>query len=192
MNIDELIAKSHSIAIAQGWWPDGPGGVSVCVLVNLFHSEISEAWVDWRACRMELWWSLDGARVHPTDTTREAQDNWGVWRPAKPEGFWVEIADLVLRLADTMGAMGWKYDPTADWKHFDDMPSFVSTLHVWSSALFRWDMTCYRSDANVTMANMIKTCVRTAERHGVDLLELCELKMQYNATRPYRHGGKRA
>lgn len=31
-----------------------------------------------------------------------------------------------------------------------------------------------------------------AECHGIDLFSLCELKMAYNATRPYRHGGKRA
>jgi hypothetical protein len=31
-----------------------------------------------------------------------------------------------------------------------------------------------------------------AAYHGVDLLEICELKMAYNATRLHRHGGKLA
>ena len=175
MNIDELIERSHAQAVKSGWWPEGEQR-SVADQVNNFHAEISEAWEEYRAGRMETWYASIPTPLNV----------------AKPEGFWVEIADLCIRLADTMGAMGWK-QRTAEClpTEFADIARFVSECHSLVETLLqatgRW-----HDQAGGWAMTLLRTCIETAGRHGVDLLALCELKMQYNATRPQRHGGKLA
>lgn len=104
--------RIHAWATEKGWWEAPRNLGEICALI---HSEVSEALEEYRVAddRSEL------VRV------RVAEDG-------KPEGFFVELADAVIRIEDL------------------------------------------------------------CEAYGVDLWELIEQKMAYNATRPYRHGGKKA
>lgn len=185
ITIDELMQKSHTMAVDKGWWPDGTSR-SIAEQVNNFHAEISEAWEEYRAGRMETWYwkhhQIEGEyRVTGTPPTATY----------KPEGFWVEIADLLIRLADTMGAYGWKYFAIKDTTPYEDVPKFVTLSHSRLAMLiaddYRW---APKSDCWIRRA--MQGALEAAEANGVDLLALCELKMTYNATRPIRHGGKRA
>jgi hypothetical protein len=78
MNVKELMTESHRIAVFKGWWQDKR---SEGELVALMHSELSEA--------------LEIAR----DPGKELGDLW-IGEGCKPEGFMVEIADLLIRMAD--------------------------------------------------------------------------------------------
>ena len=108
MDIKELQIASHAIAVSKGWWEEDR---NIGELLALVHSEVSEALEEWRGgeglavIRME-----DG----------------------KPTGFPVELADVLIRVADL------------------------------------------------------------AESAGIDLNAALKIKMHYNATRPWRHGGKLA
>jgi len=149
---------------------------------------------------LELWFSHQSERVYGDGTMVVNPGNRLLsW---KPEGFWVEIADLVIRLADTMGAMGWQYHDLrpSDYAKLEqmdwDLPRLVSTLHICVGCLCindtndigsEWETGCQRSAGGA-----IHLCLMAAAYHGVDLLEICELKMAYNATRLHRHGGKLA
>jgi hypothetical protein len=208
MNVNELIERSHAMATEKGWWPDGPGKRPVCELVNNFHAEISEAWEEWRAGRMDLWWShpdegfdvveadsrsIPGTRFDGTVAwySEWPGDKGAVWKMAKPEGFWVEVADLVIRQADTMGAMGWKLCLPLPVKGSLDQVLFIAECHsiveLMTQASNEW-----HHQANEWATLLIHACIEQAVCNGVDLLALCELKMSYNATRPHRHGGKLA
>lgn len=44
----------------------------------------------------------------------------------------------------------------------------------------------------VELADAIIRILHIAERFGVDMTSLLRMKMQYNQTRPFRHGDKRA
>lgn len=106
MTINELVQQAHSTAARKGWWDLEP---NIPEKLALIHSEISEALEEYRNGLMET-------RIEN----------------AKPEGFAVELADAVIRIADLCGYL------------------------------------------------------------EIDLDSVLQRKMEYNATRPFRHGGKKA
>jgi len=88
MNIKDLAKTVHAMAIKKGWW-DEPiiGGQIIPRSIGdqfaNFHSEISEAWEDYR----------NGKQINVV-----YHDN------DKPEGIPIELADLIIRVLDTCEA----------------------------------------------------------------------------------------
>lgn len=107
MNIKNFQKEAHALANEKGWHdlPRTTGD-----MIALCHSELSEALEVLRDPNMAL-----------TTIIKVG---------GKPEGFPIELADLLIRVADM------------------------------------------------------------AELYGIDLEEAIHVKMEYNRTRPYRHGGK--
>ena len=108
LTIRDLQAENYKTACEKGWW-DEPRTIGDCIA--LCHSELSEALEEYR-------------NGEDLKTVRFGEND-------KPEGFAVELADTIIRIADL------------------------------------------------------------AEKHGIDLEAVLKLKMAYNKTRPFRHGGKR-
>jgi hypothetical protein len=80
----DLIIESHDTAVQKGWWntPDGQPRSMGDQFAN-FHAELSEAWEEYRAGK-------------PLDEITTGDNG-------KPEGFTVELADLFIRVCDTIG-----------------------------------------------------------------------------------------
>jgi len=192
MTIEELIERSHAMAVDKGWWPEVEQR-SVVEQVNNFHAEISKAWEEYRAGRIDTWWSDEGFPV----SSDEVDDSSMIADGFKPEGFWIEIADLCIRLADTIGAYGWNDAHKLETgEPRNDIPLLVAALHVCLIDLIQvpcdgstivWDYM-----APSCAWQYIRCVIQTASVHNIDLLALCELKMAYNATLAHRHGGKLA
>lgn len=106
MQVSDLIAECHRIAMEKGWWDRDR---EIPEQIALMHSELSEALEEYR---------MGAANLYMQD--------------GKPEGFGVELADCVIRIFDMCG------------------------------------------------------------RYGIDLEACLRAKIAYNATRPHRHGGKKA
>tara|TARA_A100001037_G_scaffold298504_1_gene322349 strand:+ start:204 stop:527 length:324 start_codon:yes stop_codon:yes gene_type:complete len=107
MEINKLINLSHNIAQEKGWWDKER---EIPEMIALIHSELSEA--------------LEEFRVN---------DNLNIrYENGKPEGFVVELADVLIRIFDLSG------------------------------------------------------------KYKLDLHNALEEKIQYNKTRKYRHGNKKA
>lgn len=108
MTISELIKQAHQTAREKGWWDKEP---AFGELIALCHSELSEALEDFR-------------NGNPLDET------WYGPLSDSPRGIPIELADVVIRIADMCG-------------HYD-----------------------------------------------IDLEAAIRIKMEYNKSRPYRHGNK--
>lgn len=106
-SLNDLAGEINRTAHDHGWYDNGPRNAGE--VIALMHSELSEALEEWRSGNMATRTEL-----------------------GKPEGFFTELIDCVIRILDT----------------------------------------CYEG--------------------GVNIDELMRAKMDYNNTRPYRHGGKLA
>ena len=162
-----LVRVAHAMAVNKGWW-EGERSAVEC-WVN-FHAELSEAWEEYRCGRMATWYAADAASVLRSG---------GV---PKPEGFWVEIGDLLIRIADYAGSR--RFDVIGPCgldvfiEQWESIPKVVASLHCWL--------------AGDRFLDVVDMCGMFAEFHKVDLWSIIREKLRYNATRPHRHGGKRA
>ena len=108
MRIDQWQKRIHACAISKGWWDKDK---SFAQQIANFHSEITEAWEEYRHNR-------GIAEIYYTNE--------------KPEGIPIELADCVIRIMDT------------------------------------------------------------CEKYNIDLESAMKIKSEYNETRSYKHGGKKA
>jgi hypothetical protein len=146
ITIAQLVERSHALSKEKGWyetWPDGKTkthAVNVPEKLVLIHSEVSEALEEYRnhdvCTRCTLCngvGSLGDGTVRCPAGCSDGFQSTHYRQPdaAKPEGFVVELADVVIRVADLCGAL------------------------------------------------------------GLNLAEAIEIKHAYNATREFRHGGKK-
>ncbi len=79
LNIHDLVEESHATAIEKGWWDQDR---SFGELIALCHSELSEA--------LEAWRDEDPPLHYEED---------------KPEGWLVELADVLIRVGDMVGGL---------------------------------------------------------------------------------------
>lgn len=178
--LSALSVQIHEWARRKGWW-DNPNR-PVSEILNNFHSEVTEAWEEYRGNRMATWYAPGNA---------------------KPEGFWVEIADLVIRVADWVGSMQLPLEAMpnpGDLVAGASVSEFVESLHcqiVFIAALVASesetrDRQWINEQAAEDCSTLVAICFAYAETCGIDLRQVIELKQKYNETRPYRHGGKLA
>jgi hypothetical protein len=179
-----LVGSAHRNAVAHGWWNDckGPDGAllaervqaSIPEKVALIHSELSEA--------------LGEYRNDPKNLTAVNFDG------AKPTGFMTELADVVIRVADLLGALKhaqWDIasfvNPYAWGGGCDPVPTRLAALHRIASEAY-----AYRGDAvgGISLVWLVSATKTLAEDVGGDLKRVIQIKHAYNMTRPFRHGGK--
>lgn len=117
ITIRDLVTRSHDLAKSKGWyegqlWPDGLANVSAINVpekLALIHSEVSEALEAYRSDGLHRRCELcnGGGQVDAYECA--ACDGAGFLEAyivnGKPEGFVVELADVVIRIADLCGAL---------------------------------------------------------------------------------------
>jgi hypothetical protein len=210
MTIEELCKRSYDTAVAKGWHEESR---SLGEVITLMHSEVSEALECWR------------------DSSHKLEDVW-VSEGGKPEGFVIELADLLIRIADTATDMklplekilfntlipmlgrGYEHMVIKE-KHLETIPEMLGLIHIHLARAYdasfvsgaalegmvrgwvalpptspvlqpeiKLRITCNLADA-IVFAGAI------CQRYKLDLEKAVLLKMDYNDTRPHRHGGKR-
>jgi len=193
---EDLLEEAHPLAVKKGWWENMDRPIDEqCAC---FHSEISEAFEEYRSKRMDTWYSLGGVTV--VNVAHNADGCPGVFSggnddftPAKPEGFWVEIADLLIRLADTCGRYGIGINSTkCSHPEKVTIATFVTRLHWLAADALPWLEAKDWASAMENATDIVRVCETQAGLHGVDLWPIVNEKLAYNRTRAHRHGGKAA
>jgi len=180
MTISELQKQAHEIAKSKGWWDRERSWEEI---VCLIHSEISEAFEEYRAGRMEVY------RVPEVKTG-------GIVTYPKPEGFPIELADIVIRLMDWAEHDG--IDIAGNWqretiKESVDHCSLEEGIGV-PYQLMRLHSISF--DEEIMYPDNLQYCFDLvcilARSLDIDLEAAILTKMEYNRGRSYRHGGKKA
>jgi len=122
LTFDEAQKQAYKIAVEHGWW-EKPRDIPE--LLMLMVTELAEAMEHYRK-------PFSPAEDHTWQEYRNYPSEHYYTLDGKPDGFYIELADIIIRILDLCG------------------------------------------------------------HDHVDIGELVRLKMEYNRTRPYRHGGKRA
>ena len=191
MNLANLQKEVHGIAKEHGWW-DEARTFGDCIA--LVHSELSEALKAYRE------YGLEPFGLYPYIDTPYDEP------PPKPEGLSYELAGVVIRVADM--AEWFKIDLAKSLEEDEDLGEAkqayleyrlsgnLDSFGEWIAAIHE-DM----ADAGYHQRNrgdnlgshlvaVISMVQDMATHYGIDLDAAIEAKMQYNRTRPYRHGGK--
>jgi NTP pyrophosphatase (non-canonical NTP hydrolase) len=110
MGLNELMDRVHALAIEKGWYDDvesPPSPRTLAAWLCNIHGEISEALEDVRSGRLELrygdgYWQDDSPPGEPR---------------MKPVGLPSELADALIRILDTCGALGIDIEHAVETKH---------------------------------------------------------------------------
>ena len=171
MVLSELQREAHAIAKAHGWWDEGR---TFGDLIALVHSELSEALEAYRVCGI-------------VDCPHEHTEGAGVAS---------ELADVVIRVADMAEHYHWDLSgwEDADISHTIVDPTFGDWICLIHASL-TWAFaglctTLQRSEWIEPLKVALRLVSDLAAHYGIDLDAAIEAKMEYNKTRPYRHGGK--
>ncbi len=176
MLTNEMIKRIHENAVAHGFH-ELDSELTFGEYCALIHEEISEAFSAWRNGEPDEYVDDDG----------------------KPQGVWVELADVVIRIGDLFGALEAElHDETDEYKNFyDDIRStildgpsekfseFTATLH---NVISHADMAKSNSDAIPELLVAVIYIFTRADLASIDLDAIIERKHAYNVTRPYKHG----
>jgi hypothetical protein len=133
LTISQLVERSHALSKEKGWyetWPDGRTKdhvVNVPEKLALIHSEVNEALEEFRNHGVRIrcgYCNGTGARPLDNGTMTVAcecvtgfLEIYAVDGKPKPEGVVVELADVVIRVADLCGALGLDLAAAIERKH---------------------------------------------------------------------------
>lgn len=104
MTITEIVSRAHDNAVKHGFWNPAP---EFGTAIALIHSELSEALEEARDGRPDLYFVIPAQKANGS-VIPEIRTDWGVgdFKGEKPEGVAVELADVVIRIADLCGHLG--------------------------------------------------------------------------------------
>lgn len=182
LNIAEFTTAVHKNAVDHGWWEDEREYDEV---ISLIHSEWSEALESYRNNEPMVWYQeKDGHQ--------------------KPEGIAVELIDGCIRILDLAGKMNYPMGDISVKRSVLEAPAAVDKMnvtkliaicHLSTSSAFHHFIQNNKPDAVKAMAELVG-CVfvvfRWMRTNGLDYEAIIKEKHEYNITRPYRHGGKKA
>jgi NTP pyrophosphatase (non-canonical NTP hydrolase) len=194
--------RAHHTAIEKGWW-----GENVNPHIATHHGPPLFA----RRNFDEMMLLATSEMVEAFEEARmpefEARKIW-LGTKDKPEGFPVELADCVIRFLDTLSAARVPLKEAFEYadhykramilrRHLQQRPGDPtkgrsSLPGEQIQEIVRMISETYPEDFSTSGPQIVWEIFDLAEYHNIDLYAAINQKMEYNASRPYRHGGKRA
>lgn len=184
MNFKDFQKEIHDYAKGKGWW-DSPRTLGA--LIALCHSELSEALVAYR-----------GNDIGPGITQV-------IYVEGKPEGVAVELADTVIRILDMAEYYQKDLSIWLEVSIEETINKAETYAAVYGLASENLTLPDYIAEAHRALSKAywpgsaldglyLSCCIAViavmSKRYDIPLEEAIRVKMEYNRTRPYRHGGK--
>lgn len=179
---EQVAKEAKEIADAHGWNnpPEDDATHAVNVMCELF-----EAWQLYRAGHeVDEPISCEGAGCQMREVCKQPCDQY------KPSGIAVELADAVLRALSRTGELRGPMTMFRAMKAVNkrDTHSYIDGLE---------DLILYSADVingwpDYGVEDAASSTIMWSWEHNVPLEDAIRQKMEYNRTRPWRHGGKRA
>lgn len=187
--MNQLIEEIHQTAKEKGWWETFENGQTIDKpsdeLRMLVVSEIAEATEAVRDNQPPVWaiekdrQGFPIGRITSLELIAEAH--------LKPEGEAVELADAVIRICDIFGARKWNLSSHLD-DHVGLYPANSALGHHMQFVEFV--VKAKGADEEKNLGRVVVLIKDYFESRGWDLEKVMRLKMDYNKTRPFRHGNK--
>lgn len=205
IDVYEMGQEVRNWAIEKGWRGDDAPLRHILEDCALMQSEVSEALEAYRTHGTNRFSTVDGD-VHPLPFNvvggemETIFDDLGYVKDAKPEGVHSEIADVFIRVVETMA----EHNLYADYRDVGGLIgrglekyrdyNFGAHMFLLSHAIDRigngvmqgYGQNALRAAFNHTLVTIMRLC----EWYGIDIEAEYNRKMQYNATRTFRHGNK--
>jgi NTP pyrophosphatase (non-canonical NTP hydrolase) len=185
LNIKELAPRIFEGNKAKGFWPENPKDRNFGEAIMLVTDELSEAHEAWRCNK----------RVPGSVNLTMASLNFSVdvFKEYIKDTFEDELADACIRLMDI--AQGYGYDINIISKMVFFRSSKVENIGERllneKETLFQiyWAYLSELSgDVEINIARSLGSICNICEELNIDLAKHIELKLQYNASRPHKHG----
>lgn len=177
MDYNKLAAEIHAANVKKGWH-EKPRDFEELIL--LIQSEVFEAFEAMRKGKFS-------EKAH-TDILFDQWNRNGFFDPSEflttiKNTLEDEVADTAIRLMDMAYAKGFEIPPVKYRPRFDKSLFSISAFIGTSGRMY------HNCDAN-QVSVMLGWCEAMAETYDFDLEKHIYLKLQYNKTRPYKHGKK--
>lgn len=175
---EQVAREAKEIADAHGWNdpPEDDAAHTVNVLCELF-----EAWQLYRAGHeVDEPITCEGAGCQMRKVCKERCDQY------KPYGIAVELADAVLRVLSRTGELNGVVHFYLKWNGNGTVGAVSGGFEKLIYRCTSWAIGVWNGCEYVA-AEIILWCWQ----HGVPIEDAIRQKMEYNRTRPWRHGGKR-
>ena len=196
MDLTELQKEAHAISRSKGWYDTDR---SFGDFIALIHSELSEALEAYRERRLESWESTT-----PNELFLAVVEDWDESQLCAPHGVASELADVMIRVADMAEFYGVdlsKYNMPPAGKHPNrSFGTWITGIHwylgaAYQAGAYQWGheeaLDFPRGQEWVDrLGRTVQEVLNMVAHYGIDLDAAIEAKMEYNKTRPYRHGGK--
>jgi hypothetical protein len=191
MKYNRLAKEINANARAKGFWDEERNFGEMLMLAI---SELSEAREQHRSGNPYLWFFHAEDCLHAP--LNQILDLWpereGCICNVKPEGIAVEIADCAIRLMDTLYSIEPDIDNLVeayvDDYGYDKMPENFGHALAGICRNIANGLGKMRSFRQMCLTVALDQCVYLMKRYTEDPEKIIRLKMDYNATRPHKHG----
>lgn len=182
LRIGQYMTDIHKNAQEKGFWDDINDADKRDITLQLIITEVAELTEAMRKEKVMGAYTVDHA-------------NFIQWFESTMKGtVEEEVADIFIRGLDYVS--GFRIRLGAVLKHMDDelvslekvkinQPAF--TFYI-SGAVVNIKRSSFPTQA---IGELLGKCLKLADHYGFNLWHMIDLKVKYNATRPYKHGGKR-
>lgn len=197
--IQQLAKEIHQIAVEKGFWEGQRSDKQIAMLIISELSEAMEADRKGRRAQLErLQRTLKNSRIYNRDETYKGEitpeQSFSVhFELLIKDTFEDEIADTFIRVLDWSESKGYVYEEIRKtvFIHPDKPDALFDLVDTVVKNCGEEELVFYDKESKeLNMNLLIDEIIAFALHYKIDLETHVRLKMEYNRSRPYKHGKK--